>query len=139
GVKFWSVGQAMAVEREMTLFADAGHGQEGAFPEFYFFDCQSCHRRISDDPNARPTAEPNPARPLPAGTPPFDDQNMIMLSAVAHVTAPNLAAQFDENSRSFHAALTKSRESAAAAAPPLTASARALSDNFAAHNFSRAD
>ena len=56
---------------------------EGAFPEFYFFDCQSCHRRISDEPNAALTAEANPGRPLPPGTPPFNDENMIMLSAIA--------------------------------------------------------
>jgi hypothetical protein len=139
GMKFWSVGQALAVERALTLYGDAAHGQQGAFPEFYFFDCQSCHRRISEDPNAKLTAEANPARPLPAGTPPFDDENMIMLSAVARVAAPDLAGQFDENARGFHAALAKDRDSAVAAAARLAASARALSDAFAAHNFSRAD
>jgi len=134
GIKFWSVGQAMAVERALTLYGDAAHGQEGAFPEFYFFDCQSCHRRISDDPGTPLSAEANPGRPLPAGTPPFDDENIIMLSAVARVAAPGLAGSFDENSHAFHAALTKDRESAVAAAVRLAESAR-----LAAHNFSRAD
>jgi hypothetical protein len=53
------------------------------FPEFYFFDCHSCHRRISDDPRFRPGALANPARPIPAGMPPFNDENMIMLAAAA--------------------------------------------------------
>ncbi len=139
GVKFWSVGQAMAVERALSLYADANHGREGAFPEFYFFDCQSCHRRISDAPNAPITAETNPARPIPPGMPPFDDENLIMLSAVAHAAAPDLAGEFDANARAFHAALARDRESAAAAADKLAASARALADNLAARNFNRAD
>jgi hypothetical protein len=139
GIKFWSVGQALAVERALTLYADANHGREGAFPEFYFFDCQSCHRRISDAPNAPITAEANPARPIPAGTPPFDDQNMIMLSAVARAAAPALAGEFDENVRAFHAALAKDPESAAAAVGKLALSARALADSFAARSFGRAE
>src|SRR5580693_5571971 len=59
GVKVWAVGQSMALERSLTLYSDAKHGQEGSFPEFYFFDCQSCHRQIFDDPKARPTAVAN--------------------------------------------------------------------------------
>ena len=65
GIKFWAVGQALAVERQLSLYADGAHSNEGAFPQFYFFDCQSCHRRISDEPNAALTAEANPGRPLP--------------------------------------------------------------------------
>jgi hypothetical protein len=139
GVKIWAVGQAIALERSLSLYGDATHGQEGAFPEFYFFDCQSCHRPISNTPGAVLTAEANPARPIPVGTPPFDDENMIMLSAVARATAPTLAAEFDEASRAFHAALAKDRESAVTAAGKLAASSRSLADSFAARAFSRAD
>ena len=35
----------MALDRALTLYGDRRHGQAGAFPEFYFFDCHSCHRR----------------------------------------------------------------------------------------------
>ena len=55
-------------------------GSEGIFPEFYFFDCHTCHRQISDDPRFRPAALANPGRPIPSGMPPFNDENMIMLS-----------------------------------------------------------
>jgi hypothetical protein len=138
GIKFWAVGQAMAVERALSLYADGVHTNEGAFPEFYFFDCQSCHRRISDEPNAPLTAEANPARPLPPGTPPFNDENMIMLSAIARVAAPAEGASFDASARSFHVAMAQNHDPAPAAAQ-LAASARALANAFAGHVFSRAE
>jgi len=138
GVKFWAVGQAMAVERALTLYADGVHSNEGAFPEFYFFDCQSCHRRISDEPNAALTAEANPARPLPPGTPPFNDENMIMLSAVARVAAPAEGESFDAAAHSFHAAMAQNKDGTGAAAQ-LAGAARTLANTLAAHAFTRAE
>lgn len=138
GVKTWAVGQALALDRAVSLYAAPGRGQ-GAFPEFYFFDCHSCHRAISDDPKARPTWEPNPGRPIPAGQPPFNDENMIMLSAAAKVVAPALAARLDADSRAFHTALTRDRAESIRAASKLGATARALSAAFAARSFSRAE
>ena len=137
GVKLWAVGQAMALDRSLTLFADARHGQEGAFPEFYFLDCHSCHRAISDDPKARPTAIANPGRPIPVGMPPYNDENMIMLSAAATVTSPKQAAAFETASHAFHTALATDRQSAVRAAGSLAAASRALANTFAGHAFSR--
>ncbi|MDB5479485.1 MAG: hypothetical protein JWO83_538 [Caulobacteraceae bacterium] len=139
GVKLWAVGQAIALDRSLTLFSDPRRGQEGAFPEFYFFDCHSCHRTISDDPRARPTAVMNPGRPIPSGTVPYNDENMIMLSAAAAVAAPKLAAQFDADCQAFHIALATDRTSAIRAAGQLARSARALSNTFAAREFGRAE
>lgn len=138
GIKFWAVGQAMAVERALTLFADGRHGA-GAFPEFYFFDCQSCHRRISDESKGALTAEPNAARGLPPGTAPFNDENMIMLSAIARVAAPAQGARFDLAARAFHAAMLKSQSEGAAAAAGLAQAARDLAAALAAHSFTRAE
>jgi Cytochrome c554 and c-prime len=126
----WAVGQAMALERSLTLFASP-RGAGGAFPEFYFFDCHSCHRRISDDPRFEPGAEANPGRPIPRGMPPYNDENMIMLSAAARVVAPQAAARFDRDSRAFHAALSQDRGAAVAAAGALKESARAVAGAFA--------
>jgi hypothetical protein len=139
GVKIWAVGQSMALERALTLYSDARRGQQGVFPEFYFFDCHSCHRAISDDAKARPTAIANPGRPIPSGTPPFNDENMIMLSAAAKTTAPGLAASFEANSRAFHAALTTDRGAAVRAAGQLAGSARALESAFEGRSFSRGE
>jgi hypothetical protein len=137
GVKVWAVGQAMALERSLTLYGDARHGQEGAFPEFYFFDCHSCHRALFDDPKTRPTWIPNPARPIPSGMPPYNDENMIMLSAAAKVVAPRLASGFESDTRAFHVALATDRSSAVRAAGQLAGVARELSNTFAAHEFSK--
>ncbi len=138
GVRVWAVGQAAAVERQLSLFANSGLGSEGAFPEFYFFDCHSCHRRILDDQKFSPTTQDNPGRPIPTGMPPFNDENMIMLSAAARVLAPGQAARFDADSRNFHAAIARDRGSAVAAAGRLRASAGALSASFAGMTVSRA-
>jgi hypothetical protein len=127
--QIWAIGQAMALDRALSLFTTA-RGTEGMFPEFYFFDCHSCHRQISDDPRFRPAALANPGRPIPPGVPPFNDENMIMLDAAAHVVAPGLADRFARDSRAFHAAIDHDRGAAVAAAQQLRASARALADAF---------
>ena len=134
-VKLWAVGQAEAVQRSLTLFARPATGMQGIFPEFYFYDCHSCHRTIEDGPNRKLTFEVNPARPSPFGTPPYNDENIILLSAVAKVLAPGQAAQFDAASRQFHAAMGTGRAEAAVAAGRLSASASALSGAIAASHF----
>ncbi|WP_293380085.1 multiheme c-type cytochrome [Phenylobacterium sp.] len=137
-VKTWAVGQAMALERMLTLYGPRTPG--GAFPEFAFFDCQSCHRTMaSSDPKWRPVSEANPARPIPVGQPPFNDENMIMLSAAAKVAAPGLFQRFETDSRAFHVALAEDRGQAVAKAQALAATSRAMADAFAQHAFSRAE
>jgi hypothetical protein len=129
-VQTWAVGQAMALERSLTLFATSERGTEGIFPEFYFLDCHSCHRRISDNPNFEPTAVTNPGRPIPLGMPPYNDENMIMLAAAARVVSPEIAARFERDSRAFHRAVSSDRISAVRAAAALRETARALSSAF---------
>jgi hypothetical protein len=133
------VGQALAVERALSLYAEGPHSAEGAFPEFYFFDCQSCHRRIFDDPNVQLSAQANPARPVPPGTPSFDDESMIMLSAIARVAAPAEGERFDAAAREFHAAMAQGRADGQAASGRLAQAAHTLADSLAAHVFSRAE
>ena len=126
----WVVGQATALERALTLFSNDRLATRGVFPELYFFDCQSCHRRIGDEPGYRPSAISNPGRGTPLGTPPFQDENMIMLAAAARVRSPDLAARFMADSLAFHKALTVSRPAAVAAAAKLRADARAMADRL---------
>ena len=126
-VRLWAVGQAEAVQRSLSLFARPGFGSQGLFPEFTFFDCHSCHRQIDDRAERVLTFETNPGRPIPFGTPPYNDENIIMLSAVAHVLAPGQAGAFDTASRNFHAAMGSGRRETTAAAARLNAAAAALS------------
>ena len=129
-VQMWAVGQAMALDRSLSLFANPARGTEGVFPEFYFFDCHTCHRRISDNPNFEPTAVDNPMRPIPEGMPAYNDENMIMLAAAARAVSPELSTRFERDSRAFHQALARDRASAVAAAARLRETARALVDAF---------
>jgi hypothetical protein len=130
-VRLWAVGQAEAVRRQLDLFARPGFGSEGIFPEFTFYDCHSCHRAIADGPERRLTFESNPGRPIPFGQPPFNDENQIMLSAVARVLAPGQAGAFEATSREFHRAMGEDRMQADAAAARLGRAAGALSSALA--------
>jgi hypothetical protein len=135
GVKIWAIGQALAVQRTLALYpARSG----GAFPEFYFYDCRSCHRSFSDDPAVPLVARSNPARPLPPGAPVWNDESLIMLGAAAEVAAPDLARQLDAGSRAFHASLAGDRAGAIKAGAALSATAGALAARFEAARFDTA-
>ncbi len=136
-VRVWAVGQAMALERALTLYANPKLGSEGAFPEFYFFDCHSCHRPIQDSATFSPTALDNPGRGTPPGAVPFNDENMIMLAAAVRVAAPAMAARFDADVRAFHQANGEGRAAALAAGAKLRATAVALSATFSSNSFDR--
>jgi hypothetical protein len=117
------------------LFADPLHGSEGMFPEFYFYDCHSCHRAITDGPERKLTFETNPGRPIPFAMPPYNDENVIMLSTVAKVLAPGTAGGFDDASKAFHRAMGQGRPQAIAAAGVLGRQAAALSDTLAGQRY----
>ena len=126
GVRLWAVGQAEAVQRTLRLFGRNDLASNGIFPEFTFYDCHSCHRAIDDNPARQRSFETNPGRPIEFGQPPFNDENLIMLSAVAQGLAPSQAAQFDSAVRGFHVAMGKGGTEAAAAATRLDAAAGKL-------------
>ncbi|MEP2234186.1 MAG: multiheme c-type cytochrome [Alteripontixanthobacter sp.] len=135
-VRMWAVGQAEAVRRQTDLFARPDYGQQGMFPEFYFYDCHSCHRTITDGPQRKLTFETNPGRPIPFGNPPFNDENIIMLNAVAGVLAPQQGAAFDKASKDFHRAMGTSRRAAQEAAIELRGRAGALGNALAGRSYS---
>jgi len=129
GLRLWAVGQAEAVRRAGQLFAQPKFAFEGAFPQFYFYDCHSCHRPISDGPNRKLTFETNPARPIPFGNPPFNDENIIMLQAVAGALVPGEAGAFEAAARDFHRAMGQGPAEARAAAQALSLRAGVLADS----------
>ena len=135
-VRTWAVGQALALDRALTLLGGPRGG--GAFPEFVFFDCRSCHRTFSDDPAARFAGQFNPLRPLPPGAPVFNDENIILLGVAARAVDPALAAKLEAQARAFHVALTGDRAGALKAGATLAATARALAARFEAASFSPA-
>lgn len=131
-VQLWAVGQAEAVARATDLFARPEYGTEGVFPQFYFYDCHSCHRPITDGADRRLTFETNPGRPITFGQPPFNDENIIMLDAVAQVLVPGRADAFRSASRNFHDAMDTGRAESQRAAVALREEAQALSNALAA-------
>ena len=118
-VRSWAVGQALALDRALTLLGGPRGG--GAFPEFVFFDCRSCHRTFTDDPAARFAGQANPLRPLPPGAPVFNDENIILLGVAARAVDPALAARLEAQARAFHLALTGDRAGALKAGATLAA------------------
>lgn len=138
-VRFWAVGQAEAVKRATSLFAKPKFGTEGAFPQLYFYDCHSCHRTITDAQQRKLTFETNPGRPIPFGNPPFNDENIIMLSAVAGALVPGQADQFRSASRNFHRAMGQSGSEARLAAQELAQRAGALSNALSQRAYANAD
>ncbi len=138
-VRFWAVGQAEAVRRATSLFAQPRFAMEGAFPQFTFYDCHSCHRTITDGPARKLTFETNPGRPIPFGNPPFNDENIIMLSAVAGALVPGEARAFQTASRDFHAAMAANPGEARAAAQALSGRAGALAEALSGRAYSDAD
>ncbi len=138
-VRFWAVGQAEAVRRSTSLFAQPKFAMEGGFPQFTFYDCHSCHRTIADGPQRKLTFETNPGRPIPFGNPPFNDENIIMLSAVAGALVPGEAAAFQSASRDFHRAMGQGVGEARTAAQALSARAGTLADALSGRAYANAD
>ena len=138
-VRFWAVGQAEAVRRQTSLFVQPKFAMEGVFPQFYFYDCHSCHRTITDGPQRKLTFETNPARPIAFGNPPFNDENMILLGAVAGALVPGEAASFKAAAREFHKAMARDAGAVRSAAQALGSRAGALSDALSARTYNNAD
>ncbi|MFM9937296.1 MAG: multiheme c-type cytochrome [Novosphingobium sp.] len=136
-MQMWAIGQAEAVKRGLALYSEPVKANDGVFPEFTFYDCHSCHRRIYDSDEANVSAVPNPGRPIHTGMPPYNDENMILLLAAARVVAPAEAATFDARSKAFHRAMGVGRGEAVAAAQALRQAADALSARFAVTAFGR--
>jgi hypothetical protein len=134
----WAVGQSMAVERALRLYARPDRGQDGVFPEFTFFDCRTCHRQFSDDPGFKVSNRTNEGRPIASGFPAFNDEGMLMLAAAARVVAPTEAKSFETASRAFHAAFMRDRATSVQSATRLADQANALGTVFARTQFTRA-
>ena len=134
GVKIWSVGQAQAVKRAASLQPTRS---AGSFPEFYFYDCRSCHRTFSDDPTVPIVARTNPGRPISPGQPVWNDESLIMLAAAAKVAAPSLGQRLNADSRAFHASFAGDRADVMKSAAALARTSDALSVAFENATFSR--
>jgi hypothetical protein len=137
-VQMWAVGQATVLERSLELFRSR-RGQDGIFPEFFFLDCHSCHRRIFDQAQPVRTGVDNPGRNLPEGFAPYNDENLIMLAAAARLASPALAQELAARTAAFHRAMAQDRAAANSAAVALGETVAKLKAAFAGKSFSSTD
>lgn len=137
-VQMWAVGQATVLERSLDLFRSR-RGQDGIFPEFYFLDCHSCHRRIYDQAQPVRSGLDNVGRNLPEGFAPYNDENLIMLAAAARLVSPALAQELSARTAAFHRAMAQDRAAANSAAAALSETVAKLKAAFAAKRFSGTD
>ena len=129
--KVWATGQAMALQRTLSLLTDERIGTAGAFPELAFFDCHACHQPINAG-DADLSWRANPLRALGPGVPVLNDANLIMMIAAAKALDPILAARLEDEGRALHAASQMNRANFLAAARRLAATAEETAGRVAA-------
>ena len=96
GVVTWAVGAAKMIERRMELLADDATGTNGFFPEFAFFDCNTCHHKMSDL-----RYKPRDTGNAP-GTPKLDDSHVAVLMVALGRADPGLADQMRQGLLALH-------------------------------------
>lgn len=117
GVRTWAIGAAKMIERRMTLLIDNDTGSNGFFPEFAFFDCQTCHR-----PMSQLRWKPRGIG-LPPGTPKVDDSHMAVLVVALEQIDPALAKTLGDQMLTLHKSSVRGRAEIVAAAEALKATA----------------
>jgi hypothetical protein len=131
-VQVWATGQAIALVRRMNALLDPKHAPHGLWPEFAFFDCQSCHHEYTA--YARPTATG-----LGPGTVKFNDANAVMLKVAASRIAPAAANALNEHMTALNSATISDWPAVQSEARAVRDAAQSLVDEFAHHNFTGDD
>lgn len=81
GVRVWAIGQAIQARQLLSLLVDPKVGQNGAFPEFAFFRCHSCHNAQLSGPGSSGTL----------GLPRLNDANLFFVEVAASLVDQRLA------------------------------------------------
>ncbi|MEM0922579.1 MAG: multiheme c-type cytochrome [Pseudomonadota bacterium] len=126
GVVTWAIGAAKMIERRMELLADERTGTAGFFPEFAFFDCNTCHHRMSDLRFQRREIGTQP------GTPKLDDSHMAVLKVALRRADPALADQMRRGMIGLHNSASVSRGALVAQVNQMRDLARQAADAVAA-------
>jgi hypothetical protein len=131
-VQVWATGQAIALVRRMDAVLDPKHAPKGFWPEFAFFDCQSCHHEYGA--YARPTTTG-----LGPGSVKFNDANEVMLKVAATRIAPAVAAALSEHMMALHRATLDDWTAVQQEASAVRTAAQSLVGEFAHHDFTGDD
>jgi hypothetical protein len=131
-VQVWAVGQAIALVKQMDAVLDPKHAPKGFWPEFAFFDCQSCHHEYGQ--YARPTTSG-----LGPGTVKFNDANAVMFKVAASRVAPGTASTLSQNMLALHKATQDDWEAVQREAKAVRDAAQSLVTAFSHHDFTADD
>jgi hypothetical protein len=131
-VQVWAVGQAMALVKQMDAVLDPKHAPKGFWPEFAFFDCQSCHHEYGQ--YARPTTTG-----LGPGTVKFNDANAVMFKVAASRVAPGTASALSQHMLALHKATQDDWEAVQREAKAVRDAAQSLVGAFSHHDFTGDD
>ena len=131
-VQVWATGQVIALVRRMDAVLDPKHAPKGFWPEFAFFDCQSCHHEYGA--YARPTTTG-----LGPGTVKFNDANEVMLKVAAMRVAPEVAAALSQHMMALHQATLDNWAAVQQEAAAVRTAAQSLVGEFAHHEFTGDD
>ena len=130
----WAAGQAVAVVKRMSALIDPKHAHPGLFPEFAFYDCQSCHHAYR--PLHTPRAAAEDAEP---GTVKLDSANVLMLQLAAAQVAPDMARTLSERVRAMDQAANSDRAALLREAAAVREAAARLVGPLASHQFSNGE
>src|SRR5215472_1786305 len=131
-VQVWAVGQAIALVRRMDTVLDPAHAPKGFWPEFAFFDCQSCHHEYGAYARATTTG-------LGPGSVKFNDANEVMLKVIATRVAPQAATALSEHMMALHKATLDDWAAVQREAAGVKAAAQGLVGALARHDFTGDD
>jgi hypothetical protein len=131
-VQVWATGQAIALVKRMDAVLDPKHAPKGFWPEFAFFDCQSCHHEYGA--YAKPTTTG-----LGPGTVKFNDANAVMLKVAASRVSPAAANALSEHMLALHKATLDDWAAVQREAQGVRAAAQSLVGQFSQHDFSADD
>ena len=131
-VQVWAVGQAIALVKRMDAVLDPNHAPKGFWPEFAFFDCQSCHHEYGA--YAKPTSTG-----LGPGSVKFNDANAVMLKVAASRVAPGVASALSEHMLALHRATLDDWAAVQREAAAVRGAAQSLVGEFAHHDFTGDD
>ena len=130
----WATGQAVALVKRMSALLDPMHAEHGVFPEFAFYECQSCHHPMDPAHGPMPTTTG-----LPPGTVKLEDSNAAMLAIAASRAAPAASRTLGAETAGMNRASIDNPDGVKRAAATLRDVAKGLVPVVATHQFGDAE
>jgi hypothetical protein len=133
-LQVWAAGQVIALARRMEAVMHPRQAHTGIWPDFAYFDCQSCHHDYD------PLHGPRPSQTgLGPGTVKFNDANAVMLRVAATRVAPAAAKSLYDHMLALHQATQDDWAAVQREAAAVHEAALSLETALAQHDFTPDD